>query len=178
MGIKYENLDHDTRVHMLEEVGLGGHYVSPRLTSEGVTAWPSLMTEAAQTHNDDWLAQELLNRNFVRSEESYTRDGVTRTRRVNQPHAAQQLAEGEFNRYYLRGLCQRAKKEGKGELVIYRGKEVANPRPESEAKIGARVPIGPLLESLRTNDFVNIEDAVGITGAPGGPNSGITCKLP
>lgn len=178
MGIKYENLDTETRAHMLEEVDLGGHYVSPRLTPEGVAAWPTLMREAVQTHSDDWLAQELLNRNFVCGEESYTRDGVTRTRRVNQPHAAQQLSEGEFNRYYLRGLCQRAKKEGKGELVIYRGKEVANPRPESEAKIGALVPIGPLLESLRTNDFVNIENAVGITGAPGGPNSGITCKLP
>lgn len=178
MGIKYENLDTTTRAHMLDEVGLGGHYVSPRLTPEGVAAWPSIMQTAAKSHNDDWLAQELMNRNFVRAEESYTRDGVTRTRRVNQPHAALQLAEGEFNRYYLRGLCQRAKQEGKDHLVIYRGKDVSNPRPESEAKIGTHVPTAALLENLRKNDFVNIEAAVGISGAPGGPNSGITCKLP
>lgn len=178
MGIRYENLDAITRAHMLDEVGLGGHYVSPRLTPEGVAAWPSLMQAASKSHNDDWLAQELVNRNFVRAEESYTRDAVTRTRRVNQPHAAQQLAEGEFNRYYLRGLCQRAKQEGKDQLVIYRGKEVSSPRPESEAKIGTHVSSAALLENLRKNDFVNIEAAVGIGGAPGGPSSGITCKLP
>lgn len=178
MGINYKNLDAATREHMLNEVGLGGHYVSPRLNPAGVAAWPDLMQAAAKSHNDDWLAQELINRNFVRAEEPYTRDGVTRSRRVNQPHAALQLAEGEFNRYYLRGLCLRAKQEGKGYLIIYRGKAVSNPRPESEAKIGTHVPIAELLESLRKNDFVNIEEAVGISGAPGGPNSGITCMLP
>ncbi|GAA0888011.1 hypothetical protein [Rhodanobacter soli] len=175
MGIRHENLDAITRGHMLEEIQIGDHYMSPRLTAEGLAAWPGLMQEAAQHHNDDWLAQQLINRNLLRSEESYTRDGVTRTRRINQPHAAQQLGEGEFNRYYIRGLCQRAEQEGKNELVIYRGKDVNTPRPESEVKIGTGVSTQTLLTTLRRNDFVTIEDAIGV---PGGPNSGLTCRLP
>lgn len=175
MGIRYENLDSVTRGYMVQEMQMGDHYESPRLTSQGLSAWPALMQEAAKHHNDDWLAQQLINHNYLRSEESYTRDGVTRSRRINQQHAAQQLGEGEFNRYYIRGLCQRAKKDGKNELVIYRGKDVTTPRPESEAKIGTLVSIEVLLATLRKNDFVTIEDAIGV---PGGPNSGLTCRLP
>lgn len=85
------------------------------------------------------------------------------------------MAEGEFNRYYIRGLCMRAKAEGKTHLVIYRGKQVRQPRPESEAKIGTSVAVDQLLPMLRQNDFVTIEDAIGV---PGGPNSGLTCGLP
>ena len=175
MGIRYENLDSVTRGYMLEEIQLGGHYESPRLTQEGLSAWPELMLQAAQGHDDDWLAQQLLSKGYLRSEESYTRDGVTRSGRINQPHAAQQLGEGEFNRYYIRGLCRRAESEGKNKLIIYRGKEVNNPRPESEEKIGSAVSTEMLLSTLRKNDFVTIEDAIGI---PGGPNSGLTCRLP
>lgn len=111
----------------------------------------------------------------MRSHESYTRKGVTREREVNRAHAAQQLAEGEFNRYYLRGLCLRAKAEGKDSLIVYRGKQVSKPRPESESKIGSSISVDVLLATLRTNDFVTIEDAIGL---PGGPNSGLTAKLP
>ena len=175
MGIHYENLDQTTRRHMLEESRLGGHYISPRLTEEGQASWPSLLEEAVSSHNDDWLAAELLRRRYVRSHEPYTRAGVTRERRVNPPHAAEQLAEGEFNRYYLRGLCVRAKAAGIPSLVIYRGKQVDQARPESEAKIGTNIDVDALLDALRTNDFVTIEDTIGV---PGGPNSGLTARLP
>ena len=175
MGIHYVNLDESTRARILEEVALGGHYISPRLTAQGQAAWPELMAQAARTHNDDWLAQQLLERGYLNEEESYTRNGITRSRRINQPNAAQQLGEGEFNRYYIRGLCIRAKQEGKNELIIYRGKQVAQPRPESEAKIGTSISVDALLPILRKNDFVTIEDAIGV---PGGPNSGLTCRLP
>jgi hypothetical protein len=160
---------------MLEEIVLGGHYISPRLTPKGQSDWPALIEQAAKHYIDDWLAQQLLEHEHLLAEESYTRNGVTRARRINQPHAAQQLGEGEFNRYYIRGLCIRAKKEGKNELVIYRGKEVSKPRPESEAKIETSVSVDVLLPILRKNDFVALEDAIGV---PGGPNSGLTCKLP
>lgn len=175
MGIHYENLDETTRKYMLDESHLGGHYISPCLTEQGQTSWQALLEEAILSYNDDWLAAELLRRGFVRSQEPYTRSGITRERKVNKPHAAQQLAEGEFNRYYLRGLCTRAKELGGTFFVIYRGKHVNQPRPESEAKIGSRIPPDLLLGKLRTNDFVTIEDAIGV---PGGPNSGLTARLP
>jgi hypothetical protein len=177
MGIQYENLDGSTRRYMLEESALGDHYISPRLTEEGQADWQRLLEEGIRSHNDDWIASEILRLGYMRTQEQYTRGGVTRTRKINQKHAALQLAEGEFNRYYIRGLCLRAQSTGGDVLVVYRGKAVSKPRPESEAKIGTQVPIDTLLEALRTNDFVTIEDTVGI-GVPGGPNSGLTCKLP
>lgn len=175
MGINYQNLDDITRKYMTEEMALGDHYISPRLTSQGQAAWPGLMQQAAKLHDDDWLAQQLLGLGYLRGDESYTRNGKIYSRRINQANASQQLGEGEFNRYYVRGLCVRAKAEGKTSLLVYRGKEVSHPRPESEAKIGSSVSVDLMLPILRQNDFVAIEEALGV---PGGPNSGLTCKLP
>lgn len=178
MGLRYENLDYVTRLLMAQECQLGGHFLSPRLTPEGVQAWPALLAEAVSDQDDDWLAAELTRRGLVRPSETYARSGKLLARNVNQPHTALQLAEGEFNRYYLRGLCLRAKAEGIPYLIVYRGKHVDNPRPESQAKIGARVPVDALLTTLRSNNFVTIEDAIGGPVVPGGPNSGLTCRLP
>ena len=175
MGLHYENIDETTRRYMFQESQLGGHYISPRLIDEGKANWQLLLEDAINHHNDDWLAHELLGRSLMRSHETYTRQGVTREREVNREHAAQQLAEGEFNRYYLRGLCLRAKAQGKDSLTVYRGKQVSKPRPESESKIGTSISVDMLLKTLRANDFVTIEDAIGV---PGGPNSGLTAKLP
>jgi len=89
------------------------------------------------------------------------------------PHnAAQQLAEGEINRYYLRCLAARAIAEGKASLRIYRGKAVSQPRPDSEQKIGTLVNAKALLEELRKGDFV--DNALGL---PSGPNSGLTADM-
>jgi|SRR5438093_440866 len=83
------------------------------------------------------------------------------------------LAEGEFNRFYLRGLCLRAVAEGISYLVIHRAKGVANPRLDSEAKIGTSVGVAALLADLRKN--VGIDTALGL---PPGPNSGLSAHLP
>ena len=150
MGIHYENLDEVTRQFMLQESKLGGHYISPRLTEAGKQAWQSLLEGGIKNHDDDWVAREILACGHMQSQEQYTRNGITRTRSINIPHAALQLAEGEFNRYYLRGLCVRAKCEGKDFLIVYRGKAVSQPRAESEQKIGTPVSVDILLETLRT----------------------------
>lgn len=175
MGIHYENLDVSTRSFMLEESALGDHYISPRLTEEGQAQWRNILEEGIKDHNDDWIAGEILHRGYMRMQEQCSRKGVPYTRKINREHAAQQLAEGEFNRYYIRGLCLRAKSTGADSLVVYRGKAVRTPRPESEAKIGTLISVDVLLSALRSNDFVTIEAAIGV---PGGPNSGLTCRLP
>jgi len=175
MGIRYENLDEATRTYMLQESALGGHYSSPRLTAVGVTAWVPLFNTALQHNNDDWLAGQILQRGYLRDLENYTRNGVTYSRRINKPNAALMLAEGEFNRYYLRGLCVRAINSKVPALVIYRGKQVAVPRPESEAKIGTKIDVQTLLAVLRSNDFVSVDAAFAV---PSGPNSGLTARLP
>jgi hypothetical protein len=63
--------------------------------------------------------------------------------------------------------------EGVEALVVYRAKEVANPRPESTALIGKSLPANRLLDDLRAN--VGTDTALGL---PPGPNSGLSVKLP
>lgn len=81
------------------------------------------------------------------------------------------LAEGEFNRYYIRALCLRAIEEGK-KLKVYRAKEVGNPRSESAVKIGQEVDSQLLLADLRKN--IGIDTCFGL---PAGPNSGLSVRL-
>jgi hypothetical protein len=81
------------------------------------------------------------------------------------------LAEGEFNRFYARGLCVHVLASGGTEVEVYRGKEVQNPRPESQAMIGRRLPAQNLLDDLRTAQ--GVEPALGL---PRGPNSGLTVR--
>src|SRR6185503_10083976 len=83
------------------------------------------------------------------------------------------LAQGEFNRFYIRGMCLRALEDGAEYLLICRVKQVGNPRPDSDFKIGEQIPPQLLLADLRTN--VGIDTAFGL---PAGPNSGLSVTLP
>ena len=66
------------------------------------------------------------------------------------PYTANEtLAEGEFNTYYIRGLCARVIEEKEGQLEIYRAKEVDDPRPESQVMLGQLVDAMQLLTILR-----------------------------
>lgn len=83
------------------------------------------------------------------------------------------MGEGEFGRYYARGLCRRAIDEGIAELEVYRAKAVMEPRPGSQAKIGLRVDPTTILKDLRQTQ--GVEPALGL---PPGPNSGLTLRIP
>ena len=84
------------------------------------------------------------------------------------------LAEGEFNRFYIRGLCLRAIELGIGEVAVYRAKYVESPRPESDYLIGQRLPAASLLEDLR----IHSGEEEPYLKVPGGPNSGLSVHLP
>jgi hypothetical protein len=172
MGIAYKNLDTKTRQYMLKENDIGGHYKSPRLKQESWDKWLSIFTEGLRQYTDDWIAEEI-NRHLLlktHEERKKPQGGITVAKiPIN---AAQMLAEGEFNRFYLRGICSRALDESKKELRIYRGKEVTNPRPESEMKIGTLIDAKELLIDLRKSDFV--DNALKL---PAGPNSGLTAEI-
>ena len=88
-------------------------------------------------------------------------------------NAPETLAEGEFNRFYVRGLCACALDEGINEVQVYRGKAVRSPRPQSQALIGKMIPAQALLEDLKQSP--GVEPALGV---PPGPNSGLTVRLP
>ncbi|MGY4686143.1 MULTISPECIES: hypothetical protein [Petrotoga] len=177
MAIQYKNLDEQTRKFMLKEmekdVKEGTLYISPRLNSTGQSEWAKLLEDAIAGYNDDWLATQLNEQQCMKSdEERKLRSGEIKKAKVP-VNAPETLAEGEFNRFYARGICVRAIAEGISEVIVYRGKQVQRPRQESQAMIGRRIDPQALLEDLRKSQ--GVEPALGI---PPGPNSGLTISLP
>lgn len=176
MPLNYQNLDARTRQYMIEEIdrdiAAGTIYISSYLTTQGQQDWPQMMRAAAQSGTDATLAVEITRsgrlaqktqRRKPRSEEMHT---------VSVPvNAPEVMSEGTFNHFYTRGLCRRAIDDGIQSLEVYRAKQVAAPRPESQAKIGTRVVATALLSDLRTNNGVDSE-----LGMP--PGSGLSFKLP
>ncbi len=91
-----------------------------------------LLREAASSHDDEWLAG-VLRRDHFMAQSEYRRNSA---KPAKVPHTAPDtLAEGEFNRYYCRAVCRRAMDEN-SRVVVYRAKEVDNPRLSSERMIG------------------------------------------
>jgi hypothetical protein len=176
MPLRYEDLDGATRRHMLAELEHdeknGKVYFSPRLTADGQRRYVGLLREAIEHHDDQWLADQIRARGFLRSHEERRkpRGGTTHARIPST--ASQTLSDGEFNRFYCRGLCSRAHTDGMTHVEVYRGQAVANPRPESEARIGALLEAARVLQDLR--DSIAVEPALGV---PAGPNSGLTIRL-
>ncbi|MET7014489.1 hypothetical protein [Uliginosibacterium flavum] len=177
MSLAYKNLDSKTRTHMAAELAIdqarGNLYVSPRLNDQGVRAWPALIEEAITTHDDAWLSAEIRNRNLLKTREE-RRNPKGGTTPVQVPvNAHETLAEGEFNRFYARGLCLRAIQEGNPNIVAYRARHSEHPRSESEAMVGRAFAPEALLNDLRSS--VGVEPALGL---PPGPNSGLSIRLP
>ncbi len=175
MGLRYENLDPQTREYMLQEVerdlSTQSLYLSPRLNEDGMQNYAVLLKEAIQAHDDDWLARELRVRGYLKATERRKKPKGGWTAAKVPVTAPGILAEGEFNRFYVRGLCARAIEEV--EVVVYRGKKVARPRAKSQAMLGKRLPARKLLEDLRQAH--EVEPALGM---PPGPNSGLTVRMP
>jgi hypothetical protein len=176
MAMNLTNLDPKTRSLMVKEIDLdiAGNrlYMSRRLSATGQTQYPALLKQAAQAHDAAWLAQQLRSNALLQSEETkHTPSGGTTVAKVPVT-APDTLADGEFNRFYCRGVCARAVEEGKPTVRVYRARAVSNPRPESQAKIGATVDASQLLQDLRNSP--GVEPALGI---PPGPNSGLSIQL-
>lgn len=175
MSIRYDSLDEAVRRCMIAELDRdiqgGNLYISSRLTEAGALEWPGLLHEAFHNHDDIWLAEQIRTRDLMRAtKQRRTRGGGITTAKV--PHTAPEtLVEGEFNRFYIRGLCKHVIECGGTEVEVYRGKDVSRPRPESQAMIGKRLPANQLLQDLRTSP--GVEPALGL---PPGPNSGLTVR--
>lgn len=176
MGLDYKNLDERTRRFMLEEVDADTEaaklYFSSYLSERGKTDWPALLRDAAKGGNDVSFGNELRkNERLNKTAQRKKKNGGYTT--VNVPITAHEtLSEGEFNRFYIRGICRRAIDEKIPHVEVYRAKQVAEPRPESQAMIGQKINPAVLLEDLRQN--VGVETSSGFPG----PNSGLSIKLP
>jgi hypothetical protein len=178
MALYFENLDERTRQLMLDEleydIANQQLHISPFLSGQGQRDYENLLREALESGNDETLAQALReHRRILRTLPRRNPSGGYSIAATAE-NAAQVLAESEFNRYYIRALARRAMEDGISELVIYRAKPVANPRPESEARIETSLSPQELLEDLRSHTG----DERPSLGVPSGPNSGLTVRLP
>jgi hypothetical protein len=81
------------------------------------------------------------------------------------------MAEGQFNRFYILGLCKRARAEGVSQLEIYRAKQSAVPRRESENLIGSKISVDYIEAQL-------LKTADSFKSSLVKSNSGINARLP
>jgi hypothetical protein len=178
MSLNYLNLDAKTRKFMVEEIELdiknGSLYLGGWLTERGRQDWPEMITDAAKSGSDATLSVEITKYGRLMLTAQRRKPGGFDVVNYQVPFTAPEtMSEGEFNRFYVRGLCRVALAENISHLVIYRAKSVAKPRADSEAKIGSFVNPTKILEDLRTSP--GLEPALGL---PPGPNSGLSAKLP
>jgi hypothetical protein len=174
MPLQYENLDPTTRRYALEEldndIASGDFHISERLRPTAVAEYQRLMRDAVRYYDDRWLeehASDLL----VDFEHRKTRSGGQTTAKLPEM-ATRMLTEGDFNRYYMRGVARRAIEEGRQVVEVYRARFSLEPRVESSELEGRRLPAADVLNHLRGQ---TVGDSAVL--ALGRPNSGLSVRL-
>ncbi|MFS8172344.1 hypothetical protein [Vreelandella titanicae] len=176
MGLNFRNLDDRTRALMLSEIDrditASTLYLSDNLSEHGKEKYPELLQDAVRTGNDDTLAMAI--RGHLNSHEKprKLKTGGFSKPPVMRINAHEMLAEGEFNRFYIRAMCVRAMEDGLSGVVVFRAKLVKNARSASEQLIGQTIHTEALLSDLRNSS--GIDTALGL---PPGPNSGLSVQL-
>lgn len=171
----FKNLDEVTRGYMIEAIDdaedSGNIYYSSRFNPKGKRLWVGLLREAAKNHNEHWLAYQLEAERTMKGFEQARKPKGGYTIKHTPHNASSTMAEGQFNRFYILGLCRRAREEGLSALEIYRAKEVTNARQASLELIGKQVPIKDIEAEL-----FNVNNS--LKSILVRPNSGISTKLP
>jgi hypothetical protein len=174
MPMHYADMCQEVRSLMVEEVEYDGDglYLSSYFTDAGTTCWKDLLLQACQSGDDSTLAQAIGSGPNLKSHtQRRTKNGFTQ---VRVPHNANEvIAESNFSRFYLRGLCRHAQALGVTHLVGYRAMAVMEPRSGSQEKIGATFAVAAMLDDLRAT-----MDKNPALGMPPGVGSGILARLP
>lgn len=179
MTLDLVDLDSCTRRFMLAEVAAdlaaGALYLSPQLTEAGRAHYADLLRAAIAGGSEASLADALVAHAAVkppdrwqRSAERSSEAGTTEALR-----AAALLAEREFHRFYIRGLCRRALAEGVLALEIYRARPPDTRRSHPDAMIGVKVMAASLLEDLSRGFQMSPP-----TGLPQCRDPGLSVRLP
>lgn len=152
-----EKIASQVRRRMLEELcwSLENNkiYLSKHFSTPGEENYPHLLKNALESGNPDTLEESLnVPGNF--------QPGSPR-------NAAQTFAWDEFNKYYMRALCLLAQELTGYKLIVVRGRQSSNPKPESDRLLGAKKEPVKFLNGLRNIPKVN----------PFGANSGLTLEL-
>ena len=185
--MEFKNLEGTTRRYMLEEleedVREGRVVLNPLLTERGRAEYADLLAEALRHHDPSWLGSELRSgrRMHIAVEDADVRKGLPEELPVHEPDV---LAEGDFNRYYVRGMCRRALAEGIDELrivkltkgpyasFVYQSGGLPGDERERTVDVANRVDPKWLLEKLREDPDEEMD-----FGIPGEPGSGLTVEF-
>ena len=174
MPLHYENLDPTTRRHALSEldgdVASGAFHASDRLRPTAVADYQKLLRDAIRYYDDLWL-EERAGDLLVDFEHRKTRSGGQTPAKLPSM-ASRMLAEGDFNRYYMRGVARRAIEEERHVVEVYRARLSVEPRRESAELEGKRIAATEVLERLRGTGGIG-SDAAQL----GRPNSGLSVRL-
>jgi hypothetical protein len=169
------DLNDRVRELMLDEIRLDyveqTLYISDRLTPKGRAEWPDLLASAAEGWTPEWLAARLARDGRLEVWEVGRRGTKTFRKRVSRD-AHETLAEGEFNRFYIRAVCLAAQETGQPEVLVYRAKAVHRPRRESILRENTTLDAATLLTDLRNHQGMDTALRV-----PPGANSGLSVRL-
>lgn len=150
---EWPDLDDRVRELMLEEINAdekaGALYFSGKLSSAGRRDYPAHLREAARAGTEVTLADRLRQPGQLNPRQAPQQRGRTVSVPKMPENAEETLAEGEFNRFYIRALCLRALETGRDTVIVHRAKVVAEPRPGSEERVGTEIQARALLEDLR-----------------------------
>ena len=154
----FKELD-DVREFMLEELDWSIEkdkvYYSAVFVPGVENDYLSLLRQAISEHDEEWLEQRLTEEYFKNTQERKTKKGVTQAN-VNKQDAAKRLAQNEFNKFYIRGVCRKALNHSNENVKIYRAKESSVKREESQKQIGEYVNANNLLENLRNEVEIDL----------------------
>jgi hypothetical protein len=165
------NLDDKTRQYMLIEVDAAIKEsrlnFSKRFNATGIAKYPQLLREALAIGTEESLDVALKQQGCFNATE---KQGAV-TRRVPE-NAATTFAEGEFNAFYMRGICHRA--IGEGHMVeVYRAKESSAPRKASSLIGGNQADPHRVLLLLKNS----ADGSQRGPKIPAGSNSGLSLRL-
>jgi hypothetical protein len=168
-----ENLSDDVRMNMEDEVNYDIKkdvlFVSNRLKDNYEDIYKEMLFDAIREGDVTSFAYAIEDNDCLREFEpsSRAKNGFKKV----PSNANELLAEGEFNRFYIMGLCKKAIDEDLI-LEIYRAKEVKKPRSASEDLIGNEIDLEDVLNDLR--ESIGVDTVLGVLSGPG---SGLSVRI-
>lgn len=155
MPFDFRELDGRVRALMVEEIRAavadGSLYLSKRFNEVGRSGWAAWLIAAADSHDEHWLAWQVEVNSAMKGFETKAKPTGGYTTAHVPITAAETLADGEFNRYYMCAVCRKAMADGKPFVTVYRAKRGTTTRPGSDALVGTTCDPATLVAELRTN---------------------------
>lgn len=150
----FTKLDAKTRTLMVEEIDLAQQsdniYFSARFNALGNAGWGQWLKDAATQYDEHWLAFRLEVEGAMNHLETAAKPKGGYTVKHVPDTAAETMAEGQFNRFYMAAICRRSIDEGRATVRVYRAKHRSDPRPGSQSLDGTTRDANGLLEELRS----------------------------